>query len=890
MQMIWELIYRLVPGPLELLFDAVYALGYRITGNPGLSVVLLSLAVNLLLLPLCRRADAVQEEERLQAQAMKPGIDLIKRAFKGDERFMILQTYYRQNNYKPYYVLKGSLSLLLEIPFFMAAYRYLSGLSLLQGAAFGLIQDLGQPDRLLTVFGVTVHLLPVLMTLINIASGAIYTRGLPLRSKIQLYGMALLFLVLLYESPSGLVLYWTLNNTFSLVRNIVQKKTAKAEKTERTEISAGDSAAEDRHSKVIFHSCCVLLTVLLGILIPSAIVNASPGEFVEITDFRSPLRYVLFSAVTACGVFLVWCGVFYRLASGKGRRRFTLGAAAVSAAAVVNYMFFGKGYGNLSPLLKYDNPLVLNPSECLLNLGVLLAVLGLTFLVWKKKKEILKAVCVAGCIGLAVLSVMNLNGIRAGAAELEAVAAQEQQKPKPSFTLSREGKNVVVIMLDRCISGFVPYILEENPEVAEQFRGFTYYPNTLSFGRNTNVCTPSLYGGYEYRPFELDKRSDTGLPEKQNEALKVMPVLFMENGFEVTVCDPPYAGYLWIPDLSIYDGYPSIRRFNTHGAFMDQTEAIRKKDRTINRNLFCYSVFRAVPVLLQAEVYNEGKYNEAEALATAPWDEYGAVFSAESEVRSTGISDEFMKAYTALQNLPAMTEITEDENAGSAEGAGNTFLILSNTSTHDVTLLQEPEFEPRTVVDNTAYEAAHAVRTSASGGRLELKTLAQMEHYQCDTAALKQLGKWFDLLRDAGVWDNTRIIVVSDHGWELELSHLLTGKEEGENGLSPYDGVMAYNALMMIKDFGSEGEITTDGTFMTIADTPTEAMRGLIENPVNPFTGNPVSAQAKSEEEEQYVMLTDWRIAENHGTRYTDPIRLVLKNRYIFDEDNWEIP
>ena len=269
--MILDVLHRLILGPLELLFDTVYAFSYRITGSPGLSIVLLSLTVNLLLLPLYRRADALQEEERLQAQLLKPGVDKIRRAFRGDERFMILQTYYRQNNYKPYYVLKGSLSLLLEIPFFIAAYRYLSGLSLLQGAGFGPVSDLGQPDQLISLFGSPVHLLPVLMTLINVVSGIVYTRGMPLRSKIQLYGMALVFLVLLYNSPSGLVFYWTLNNVFSLVKNLIMKKFGKKGKPVRPAAEAVPGKAAGNRA-VIFGAACLLLTVLLGVLIPSAIV------------------------------------------------------------------------------------------------------------------------------------------------------------------------------------------------------------------------------------------------------------------------------------------------------------------------------------------------------------------------------------------------------------------------------------------------------------------------------------------------------------------------------------------------------------------------------------------------------------------------------------------
>ena len=63
------------------------------------------------------------------------------------------------------------------------------------------------------------------MTAINVVSSAIYTKGAPLKEKIQINVLAAIFLVILYNSPSGLVLYWILNNTFSLVKNVLQNKT-----------------------------------------------------------------------------------------------------------------------------------------------------------------------------------------------------------------------------------------------------------------------------------------------------------------------------------------------------------------------------------------------------------------------------------------------------------------------------------------------------------------------------------------------------------------------------------------------------------------------------------------------------------------------------------------
>lgn len=103
--------------------------------------------MNFLVLPLYRRADAMQEEERETELRLHKGVAHIKKTFRGDERMMMLQTYYRQNNYKPTYVLKGATSLFLEIPFFIAAYAFLSNLELLHGVSFGPIRDLGAPRR-----------------------------------------------------------------------------------------------------------------------------------------------------------------------------------------------------------------------------------------------------------------------------------------------------------------------------------------------------------------------------------------------------------------------------------------------------------------------------------------------------------------------------------------------------------------------------------------------------------------------------------------------------------------------------------------------------------------------------------------------------------------------
>ncbi|MBQ6304580.1 MAG: hypothetical protein IJK83_11240, partial [Clostridiales bacterium] len=88
-----SMLYTFIISPLELLFEIIFTVANRIIGNAGLSIIFLSLAVNFLVLPLYKRADELQAEERDIQIRMAPMIKHIKSTFKGDERFMMLQEY-----------------------------------------------------------------------------------------------------------------------------------------------------------------------------------------------------------------------------------------------------------------------------------------------------------------------------------------------------------------------------------------------------------------------------------------------------------------------------------------------------------------------------------------------------------------------------------------------------------------------------------------------------------------------------------------------------------------------------------------------------------------------------------------------------------------------------
>ena len=295
-----DYIFFLFVEPLRLLFEVIFFYAYKLTANCGLSIIAMSLVVNFLLLPLYFRADKLEKEQNDKKKAMEPDIKRIKAAFRGDERIMMLQAYYKEKNYKSGDVFKESVSLFLQIPFFIAAYSFLSGLNILHGMSLGPITDLGMPDGLIHAGSITINLLPILMTAINILSGFIYSEKGLIRDKIKLILIALVFLVLLYGSPSGLVFYWTLNNLFSLMKNVVVHL-----RGPKPEITGKKNRGKNSYPKIICLSFAVL-TVLTGLMIPADVISQNPQELINTfsTDPHNPAWYLLSSFLIAAGMLM----------------------------------------------------------------------------------------------------------------------------------------------------------------------------------------------------------------------------------------------------------------------------------------------------------------------------------------------------------------------------------------------------------------------------------------------------------------------------------------------------------------------------------------------------------------------------------------------------------
>lgn len=216
---------KLITKPFELFIGTIFLWLLSTFNNHGVALILLSLVVNILLLPFYNFAEKIQKKERLVQQQMKPKLEEFKSVYEGYELHLYTKNVYRLNDYHPIYALRGLVSLLIQFPFFMGAYAFLSSYAGFQGVSFLFISNLAQPDGLLSIGDITINLLPFLMTGINLLSGYVYATDMSRSEKITIVVVALVFLFLLYGAPSSLLIYWTFNNIFSLVKNVYAKIT-----------------------------------------------------------------------------------------------------------------------------------------------------------------------------------------------------------------------------------------------------------------------------------------------------------------------------------------------------------------------------------------------------------------------------------------------------------------------------------------------------------------------------------------------------------------------------------------------------------------------------------------------------------------------------------------
>lgn len=224
----------------------VMSLFYKIIPNWGVSIILLTILIKLLLFPLQQKS----MKSSAKMGELTPRLNEIKERYKDDPQKMNEATMnlYKEADIHPF---MSFIPMLIQFPILIAMYGLLNKHFELRGAMFipGWITDLSSPETLFSFpfsipfMGTEFHLMPLVylatMILLMVYTQKSTTVGQSnAMQKFMTYGFPIIFFFMLYNTSSGLLLYWTMSNVFSiiqqLVTNIVTKKNKKQQVIEET--------------------------------------------------------------------------------------------------------------------------------------------------------------------------------------------------------------------------------------------------------------------------------------------------------------------------------------------------------------------------------------------------------------------------------------------------------------------------------------------------------------------------------------------------------------------------------------------------------------------------------------------------------------------------------
>ncbi|MBI9099233.1 MAG: membrane protein insertase YidC [Spirochaetaceae bacterium] len=925
-------LYNSFIEPLIHFLELILNTAYSATGNYGLSIIIMSIAVNILIFPFYALAESWQKEERRILKKIGKKRDDIKAVFKGDEQYFYLRTLYRQNHYNPLMAIRSSFGLLIQIPFFIGAYQFLSHYQALDNQSFLFLNNLAKPDHLAK----TVNLMPFIMTLINIASAYVYSKDFSRRDKIQLFAMAALFLVLLYNSPSGLLLYWTLNNFISLIKTLI-KQSPFRRKLRSVSLYSGRIY---RFLKIptwsVFTACAfamssaafyylvkirmanIILHIAYPVLLAAAVISALyflwryrdnfyyhlatlilsflwfrslSKLFTEGGPFKSSLKALFFDLIiiivisyslsylekldsymkrnkifpkkqqnrflygslsvlvllggavlqsslvaSAPGeigfsgsiVFLVffrtllWFGLvplFFFYAGPKSFRRPILMLYIIFAfTALMNFLFFPGDYGLISDSLQFDSGEINHSRLQIMSNLVIPLLTGLAVLllfILKKGKWILISLPV---LVLALLSLTAINIFRIQTHESRNTSGPELNKElSPRIAFSKEQSNTVILFLDRALAGAVPIALKDFPELYDAYDGFTWYRDTLSFGVNTATAIPAMLGGYEYNPQGMIDQPEKSLIDKVTEAWMVLPTIFSQNKSSVYI-EYNNNFHLKFPkeellalseDVTIDSFYDAFtQRWLGESTMISDFSQYLQRDKS----LFMFSLMRLSPYYFRKQIYQNGL-----------WNSVGRNSNDLKQVANLAGARDLLKEWSSLDYLPELSYTGSNKS---------TFSFVGNNSTHEVL-----------GIDSTYTPSISEIDYPQEDLRKYGSTFSA-QHIYTNVAVLKKVTDWLQWMKNNEVYDNTQIVIVSDHGQlrKKVYNDLFKGVEPDENQ-PDFNG---FHPLLFFKPFKSRGKLEISDKFMTNADVPSLVLDAFGDFN-NPYTGHRINSDKKSE-------------------------------------------
>ncbi len=783
-----SLLYEIFILPIEIIYRAIYLGSVELTGNYGLSILVLSAVSAVAFIPLGRLAVGMQAGEKKIQQIMAPQIARIRSQSHGAERQRRIANLYRRYGYHPLMAIRSAFGVALQIPFLTGAYYMILGLSQLHGQPCLMIADLSRPDGLL--WGV--NALPIVMTAVNITA-TLTTPGLSRKDTLQAIIIAFFFLALLYNAASALLIFWTMNNVFFLLQNL--RLPVHLPRFRRPVFAQGAmSTAMSATLRSVYGLSCAGLATLIFLYVPFQ-TYASEPVFFAVGPLDVLLGMVRYLSLTFFIVFVLW---LWFPARCKALPAFM--ALLALCLAFVDVFLLPGNFGALDGTRFLQEARIGRPmgwlGDALLPLLVAAALSTALFALRPVCRQLPRVLSIA-LFSLLVLT--SWNALRAG----EDVAEDSEFAPPPYAgamqAYSRDHENVVIVVMDMFTGGHIEKMLDDQwfDNFRRQMDGFVWYPDTISMADATVLSLPSIYGGHGYSPAAANGRASMTLEENINSAFALMPRNFAAMSYDVCVINgleyfnrKYYEKHLGKTDRVVT--VPHVRRTFLHKYYDGVTL------RDFSSFFAMLGVFQASPNMLKQKFYDDGNWcNAGDGILAASMDSYREEDAYFRYVFTSGIT----------ADAPRPT-------------AKIFYTMLSHYMWHYAPNLKDGV--PQIVADPCPETPGQLIH---KGGVLP-------EHYYAERHLLRYLMRFFEQLRAAGIYDNTRIILVSDHG-EQDSQMVARAYNDGREFADgvPY-GRGRYapgrpHALLMVKEPGARGPLRVDDAFMSSADVPLLALKGI---------------------------------------------------------------
>ena len=275
---------------------------------------------------------------------------------------------------------------------------------------------------------------------------------------------------------------------------------------------------------------------------------------------------------------------------------------------------------------------------------------------------------------------------------------------EPTMSLSKDG-NVVVFLTDRLDSNWMDEVIERYPDVNENLEGFTFYQNNVSHNTNTFPSVPQMLTHYYYK--------GTDWPSYTSEAWdgETVPKVLTENGYDVN---------LLVDNLTTY---------STINQISGQCSNIKScEDNSVSFNYL--GVGGIVPTMSQISFSKLAPY----ALKGLITSGLGSSLSKDFVTYDTDMPDRQPSAVDVESDLGYYDYIREHKLTADNDNKTFSFIHLncSHGSDEDTAALYDPN------------EDVDIVSTTRGG--------------------LQIVFEYMDQMKKLGVYDNSTIIILGDHG------------------------------------------------------------------------------------------------------------------------------